>query len=147
MARVVVDTHIFIRSLTEEAEYRPVMDTIVRVRDSIVVNDPIVREYAEQSHHAGLSPVLVQAVLDGDDLLNRVQFIWTENRSSRKRVGGIPNQDLPFVVAYRASNAEYLLSEDPDFQSQRQRLRRLRPPIHVVLPYEYVSIRTRSSNP
>lgn len=136
MPNVVVDTHVFIRSLAPEAEYREVTDTIIKVCHTLVINEPIVDEYMDQAQRAGISPELVQRVLQGQELLAVGKIRKTASRSSGRPVSGIPDQDQPFVEAYRASGAQYLISNDPNFHSQLRRLRRHR--IQVVYPHEYL---------
>lgn len=136
MTNVVVDTHVFIRSLTPGAEYREVTDTIIKVCDTVVISQTIVDEYRDQAQRAGISPELVQRVLQGQELLAVGKIRKTASRSRRRPLRGIPDQDQPFVEAYRESGAQYLVSNDPNFHSQRPFLRRHR--IQVVYPHEYL---------
>lgn len=136
MPNVVVDTHVFIRSLVPGADYRDLIDTIIRVCDTVAVNDSITREYGAQAHNAGIPTELVQRVLQGQELLAIGKIKRTANRSGRRALQGIPDQDQAFVEAARASGAKYLISNDRRLQSLRTRLGRLR--IQVVYPHEYL---------
>jgi predicted nucleic acid-binding protein len=136
MAYAVVDTHIFNRSLSQRAEYREVMDTIIRVCDRIVISPPIQREYMERSSDAGIDVALVLRVIQGQELLALGKIHKVASHSVKRALKGIPEQDQRFIEAARASNAKYIISNDPDFHSQRRRLRRHR--ISVVYPDKYV---------
>ncbi|MBI4328787.1 MAG: hypothetical protein HY685_02850 [Chloroflexi bacterium] len=133
---VVVDTYVFIRSLTENGEYRPIYDAILERCDRIIVNTRIVDEYVEQAPKAGVQATLILGEVI-PDLLRRGKWRTTANR----RVDVGPEQDRPFIGAAIEARVRYIISTDRRaFRKQPVLAELQRRHIEALYPQQYLDL-------
>lgn len=109
--RIVLDTNIFLVSLVSSYKLYWVFEAIIKGKITLIISNEILTEYEEKiTEFFGLE--LAQSKLDFLLLLPNVELIhpyfnWNLINSDK--------DDNKFVDTYIASNADYLITNDKDF--------------------------------
>lgn len=135
---VVIDTHVANRSLLEDAEYRDVIEKIVRVCHRIKLNDRILDQYRQMANKAGVtSEIVLRKLMTELAGAGKVKKCRGKIDDLQKVIGfEMSKNDRPFLEVALLAQAKYLISNDPHFHNRYKEFKEKG--IEVVYPESYV---------
>lgn len=138
--RVVFDTNVFVPAVAELEEEHAAWGAMVRICDSLVVSEEILKEYGNVIREYGFNQWIL--MLKGEELKGMQKFVEVEIGMQLESDDslGVPEKDMPFLKAAIASGAKYIVTKDSrHFLSKKEEIN-ANYGIEVLTPKEYYDI-------
>ncbi|MGB3777660.1 MAG: putative toxin-antitoxin system toxin component, PIN family [Tunicatimonas sp.] len=110
---IVLDTNVFLVSISKKSKYRPIFDGILNKKYSLLISNEILTEYEEVITNRA-SPLVAHNVLEM--LVTRSNVKKTEVYY-RWNLIDVDKDDNKFADCAVAGNADFIVSDDKHFKS------------------------------
>lgn len=133
---LVFDVHVFLGAISKskkEESFVKAYDIMLIKCHKFLCNNPVIKRYRSRAHSYGMTSIAVQIALE--DL--KQKRILVQRSRKKVKIDGFTADDLTFLET-ACNGATYLLTRDPDFHDNKNKIRKARCMFEVLFPDRYV---------